>query len=111
MSKELAEKLEDFLRQEPEADAFVLRKSDVLEAIAALRSEPVSGQLSATNADIDELLRLAKTAALIEKHKMGVDFMTGNWIVGKDRKVSCYPTIHEAVRAVADKIKRWENEH
>ena len=55
--------------------------------------------------DADHLIRLAKTAALIEEYKMGVDFMTGNWIAGKDRKVASYPTIHEAVRSVADKIK------
>jgi len=61
------------------------------------------------NADIDELLRLAKTAALIEEHGLMVSppmQVRPQWFVGYDIGVSDRnKDLHSVVRAVADKIK------
>ena len=61
------------------------------------------------NADIDELLRLAKTAALIDTHAIVVQRNGGSWVAAVWKNFihtkSLPADLHTAVRAVADKIK------
>jgi hypothetical protein len=69
------------------------------------------------NPDIEELLRLAKTAALIEEHRLRIGYYTPDAPNDDgEHGYRCWPpfdvgnekvseSLHEAVRAVADKIK------
>ena len=78
-----------------------------------VRMERSKAQLSEftflTPEQVDLLLRLAKTAALIEEHRLDVMFATESNVAIYEPKANWkhvgFDNVHEAVRAVADKIK------
>lgn len=80
--------------------AFVER----MEAAHAVSGAPVMYSRS----NMMELLRLAKTAALVEEHRLWVEPPIGasKWrIVGRAPIQHDHKDLHTAVRAVADRIK------
>ena len=60
------------------------------------------------NADIDELLRLSKTAALIDTHRLRLEpsaCSTDYRVISVAINHAHHGELHQAVRAVADKIR------
>ena len=60
-----------------------------------------------TQVEYEEMLKLAKTAALIEEHRMTIEPLDdgSNCWLSYDGEPHYYKDLHTAVRAVADKIK------
>jgi len=82
-----------------------------LEFVERMRPTGIEhpGTVTLTGPDCDRLIDLAKTAALIEEHKLRPQWSNRNrcWHVEAINGTTFHiaPDLHTAVRAVVDKIK------
>jgi len=66
-----------------------------------------TGFTSVTSEEYQNLIRLAKTAALIDEHRLGINPWSAYWDVQhRSGHYTEADDLHTAVRAVADKIRK-----